>query len=105
MMAASFLAYVLVVGAVVCACTLRFLPARAGGWVTAELSAWLLYVGTLGLMGVLRNPDMRPPGSAFVLLPVAAFIVVVAWSLSGRRVATFVPLALLLARSASGSAL
>ncbi|MCW6508782.1 hypothetical protein [Lichenifustis flavocetrariae] len=101
MTAALFLAYLLLVAGAVLVGSFRLLPRPTMWRILAGLLAWLAYVGVLGLSGVLRNPALKPPGSAFVLLPVVLFLVlVVIRSAAAGRIARAVPLPLLIAAEA-----
>jgi hypothetical protein len=60
------------VGAIVC----RYLPGRHARLALAGLFAWLVYVGLLSYLGVVRNPSMRPPGITLIVLPVFLFVAI-----------------------------
>jgi hypothetical protein len=70
-----FLVFLLTMAAAVVALTARFVNGRAAAIVLAILSVWLIFVGALAYFGVLRNPAMRPPGVALVIVPVAVFLI------------------------------
>lgn len=90
----GFLAFMVVV---VLALTARYLPQRVWFVVLAGLSVWLLYVGLLSYLGVVGNPALRPPGIAFVVLPVFLFVLLVLIrSSAGAHVALAFPLWVLL---------
>lgn len=93
MTATAFLGFLAATAAAVMVLAARWLPRRTAAGVLAGLPAWLLYVGALGWLGILRNTALRPPGIAFILVPVVLFIVLYAVrSSSGARVAMTVPL-------------
>ncbi len=96
MTAALFLGFLAITAVVVvslCAC---YLPRRTTMGVLMALPAWLLYVGLLGYFGAIGNAPGRPPGIAFILVPVFLFIgVVLVRSSAGARVALAFPLPVL----------
>lgn len=69
-----FLAFVAVMASLVFALVARYSNRRTALGVLLALSAWLIYVGLLGYFGVFRNTTMRPPGIAFVFVPVVVFL-------------------------------
>jgi len=92
-MTAFFLGFLAVTAAAAVALAARFLPRRSTLVLVAALSLWLLYVGALSYFGVIRNPSMRPPGSAFIFLPVFLFVFLfLARSPAGGRIALALPL-------------
>jgi len=94
-----FLAFVGFMAAVVLAMSARHLAGRVRFAVLAGLPIWLLYVGLLSYFGVVRNTAMRPPGIAFIFVPVLVFLAVVAVRLrsgAGVRVAVSFPIWVLL---------
>ena len=94
---ALFLGFLTVVAMAVLGLAGRYLPRGTAAGMGVGFPAWLLYVGLLGYFGVVRNASLRPPGIAFILVPMVFFIVLfVAWSAGGRRIALAVPLWVLL---------
>jgi len=88
-----FLAYLALLVGIVGVLTRRYLSPI----VLAGLAAWLVYVGLLSYFGVVRDPNLRPPGAFLVVLPVFFFIFfTLGRSSTGARWAGAVPLALLL---------
>jgi hypothetical protein len=91
-----FLEFVAAMTAVVVAVIARYLDRLAAFRVLAALSAWFIYAGLLGYFGVLKNTGTRPPGIAFLVVPVFLFlfifIVVVIRSSAGARLALAFPL-------------
>ena len=75
MTATLFLAFVALTAAAVVVLSARYLNGRTAFTVTGGLFVWLLYVGLLGYFGVIRNTTMRPPGIAFIFVPVVLFLV------------------------------
>ena len=94
-----FLCFVVLMAAVVIALSARYLHGRIALVLPAALSAWLVYLGLLGYLGVVANTTMRPPGAAFVFVPVVVFLIFFAarvWSSAGARQAADFPLWILL---------
>ena len=99
MTATFFLGFVAMMTAVVVALIARYLDRRAAFRVLAGLAAWFLYAGLMSYFGVFRNAAMRPPGTAFLLVPVLlflVFIVIAVWSTGGARLALIFPLWIIL---------
>ena len=93
-----FLAFVALTAVVLVALIARYLSDRTAFRVFAALTSWLLYVGLLAGLGVVRNPALRPPGIAYILLPVFLFVLFFAIrSSAGAHVALAFPLWVLLA--------
>lgn len=96
MTAALFLGFVAVMSAVTVAIVARYLNRKTALVVLACLGAWFTYAGLLGYFGVVRNTTIRPPGVAFLVGPVAlfllVFIVAVFGSTRGRQLALSFPL-------------
>ncbi|MGA8654976.1 MAG: hypothetical protein WB586_02410 [Chthoniobacterales bacterium] len=78
----------------------RYLNRRAAFRVLAGLSVWFIYAGLLGYLGVVKNTAMRPPGIAFIVVPVFFFlfffIVFIVPSAAGARLALAFPLWIIL---------
>ena len=69
------------------------LPRQTVAGITAGLTIWLAYSGTLGFLGVVANPDLRPPGPALLLIPVFLFVAFYLVRADGAlRVATGIPI-------------
>jgi hypothetical protein len=86
--------------AIVVAASTRYLDGRTASIYAASLFAWLIYVGLISYFGVVRNTAMRPPGVAFLFLPIVVFfavLVVRAKSPAVERLALAFPLWLILA--------
>jgi hypothetical protein len=100
MIATLFLGFVAMMAAIVAALVARYLNDRTAFRVLAGMSVWFLYAGLLGYFGVLKNTAMRPPGVAFLLVPVVfllfLFIVFAVRSSAGARLALAVPLWIIL---------
>jgi hypothetical protein len=75
----------------------RYINRRAALRVLAGLGVWFLYAGLMGHFGILRNTEMRPPGIAFIVVPVLLFLIlfIVRPSASAQGVLAF-PLWLIL---------
>ena len=75
----------------------RYLGASAGRVAFAGLGGWLVYVGTLSALGVVRNPALKPPGVLYIVIPVIAFVALFAVrSKRGGAVAAALPIWLLI---------
>ena len=99
MTASLFLGFVALTAVGVVSGCARYLGRRVAFGVLVGLSAWFLYAGSLGYSGVFQNTSMRPPGAAFLFVPVLTFVVLfISWirSAAGARTAVAVPLWLLL---------
>jgi hypothetical protein len=99
MIAIYFLGFVAVMAAAVLTLIARYFGSRTAFMAAAGLCAWLVFVGLLGYLGVLRNTTMRPPGIAFIFVPVVVFLVFFiarVQSSAGARVAMAIPLWILL---------
>jgi hypothetical protein len=75
MITTLFLGFVVLMAAVVVALSALYLNGRTAFVITAGLFVWLIYVGLLGYFGVVRNAALRPPGIAFIFVPVLVFLV------------------------------
>jgi hypothetical protein len=75
MTAALFLGFVGITAAIVVALVARYLSGRTAFGVLAGLSVWFVYAGLMGYLGILKNMAMRPPGIAFLLVPVIGFLI------------------------------
>jgi hypothetical protein len=90
--ATSFIAFLVLTATLVVALTARYMSGRAALRFTAALSAWFLYAGLLGYSGIARNAAMRPPGIAFVVVPVLVFIVIFVFKVRTSKWAPAFPL-------------
>ncbi len=97
MTSALFLGFVTVMATFVVALIDRYINRRAALRVLAGLVVWLLYAGLMGHFGIISNSKMRPPGIAFIVLPVLLFLIlfIVRPSASAQGVLAF-PLWLIL---------
>ena len=92
-----FLGFVAMVAAVVVTLIARYVDRRAAFRVLAGLSVWLIYAGLLGYFGVVKNTAIRPPGIAFIVVPVLFFLFLFTVRTSaGARVALAFPLWIIL---------
>ena len=97
MTSALFLGFVVMMATVVVAIITRYLNRRAAFRVLAGLSVWFIYAGLLGYFGVVKNTAMRPPGIAFIVVPVFVFILLfIVRSSADARVALAFPLWIIL---------
>jgi hypothetical protein len=70
-----FLGFVALMAALVVALSARYLKGPTAFAIGVGLFIWLIYVGLLGYFGVIGNATMRPPGIAFIFVPVVLFLV------------------------------
>jgi hypothetical protein len=76
MTAILFIVFLVATAIAVVALAARYVNTGAAFRLLAGLSVWFLYMGLMGYFGVARNAAMRPPGAAFILVPVVVFIVI-----------------------------
>jgi hypothetical protein len=99
MTAILFIGFVGVIAAITVATVARYIDRITAIAVLGSLVAWSTYAGLLGYFGVLRKTTL-PPGAIFLFGPIALFLVVfivfVAASTAGRRIALAFPLWLVL---------
>ena len=92
-----FIAFLMLVAAGVVGSSLHYLSRLTALRVAAGLAIWLAYVGALGYAGVLSDASLRPPGIAYVLIPVFLFVgFALVRSAAGLKTALALPLPLLL---------
>jgi hypothetical protein len=86
-----FLGFVAMMAAIVVGLVARYLSRRAAFGVLLGLSMWFMYVGLMGYFGVVRNTAMRPPGIAFLVVPVLGFLIfcIVRFSTDARVALSF----------------
>lgn len=99
MLTILFLSFVAVMVILVVALCARYLGGHTAMGIATALAVWLLYVGSIGYFGLIRNFAMRPPGAVFLFVPVVAFLLFFILRMrsdSAVRVALAFPLALLL---------
>jgi hypothetical protein len=73
------------------ALTARYVNRPTAFRVLAGLSVWFAYVGLMGYSGVARNASMRPPGVAFIVVPVLGFVVILAFKVRSSTLALAFP--------------
>jgi hypothetical protein len=96
MTSALFLGFVAVMTTYVIALIDRYINRRAALRVLAGLVVWFLYAGLIAHFGIPGNSKMRPPGIAFIVVPVLLFLIFfVVRSAAARGVLAF-PLWLIL---------
>ena len=92
-MTALFIAFLALM---VVALVSRYLSTRIAVRVLLGLCAWFLYAGLLGYLGILRDTSTRPPGIAFLFVPIILFlgffVILILRSAAGARLALAVPL-------------
>ncbi len=76
MITTLFVGFVTVMVAVVVAVSARYLNGRAAFGVLGGLCMWFIYVGLMAYFGVVQNTAMRPPGIAFIVVPVIVFLII-----------------------------
>lgn len=94
-----FLGFVALMAGIVIALIARYLDGRKAAKVAVGLLAWFIYVGLLGYFGIIQNTMMRPPGVAFILVPLVAFFLIFLVQIgknSGERLALAFPLWIIL---------
>jgi hypothetical protein len=69
-----FLGFVALMAALVVALSARYLKGPTAFAIGIGLFIWLIYVGLLGYLGVIGNATMRPPGIAFIFVPVVLLL-------------------------------
>jgi hypothetical protein len=95
-----FLTFVAAMAVIVVGVAARYLNGRTASIYISGLFAWLTYVGLISDFGVVRNTAMRPPGVAFLFLPIVIFFLILiarAKSPTFERLAVSFPLWLILA--------
>jgi hypothetical protein len=98
MTSALFLGFVAMTVIVVIALIARYITRRAAFRVLAALSVWFIYAGLMGYSGVVKNTAMRPPGIAFIVIPILLFLIFfIVRSSASARVALAFPLWIVLA--------
>jgi hypothetical protein len=97
MTSTPFLGFVAMMAVIVVALVARYLDRRSAFRVLAGLSVWFIYAGLMGYFGVVKNTAMRPPGIAFIVVPVLLFLILFIVRLSASaRVALAFPLWIIL---------
>jgi hypothetical protein len=92
-----FLGYVGVMGSLIAAVLLRYLPLARALIGVAVIAVWLGYAGVLGYSGIIGDPTRTPPGVFLLLTPIIAFVVfVLGRSRAGGYLAASLPLGLIL---------
>ncbi len=78
----------------------HYLERRVFAALAIGTAAWIAYVGFMSYFGVVGNPALRPPGAAYILLPVIGLVVFLSRSVIGLRAALVVPVAVVIALQA-----
>lgn len=93
----AFLVYVGLIAAIVAGMLQRTFRGGGGALALAFFALWLAYAGAFSWLGLLGDPNMRPPGVALLVGPVfAALILIVGVLPAGQRLAATLPVALLI---------
>ncbi len=94
---AMFIGYIAFIIAGIVLLLSRYLPTKALLLSLGGLGTWLVYGGVLGYAGVIGDASLRPPGPAFLLIPVFLFVALfLARSSAGERLALSIPLWIIL---------
>lgn len=97
MLGPVFLAYVVLVSAVVATVLRRYLPRRSAWMGLAGLFIWQAYAGAVGYSGILSNTTLRPPGIAILVGPILIIMVgLIGVGSFGRLLVSYVPLSVIL---------
>ena len=95
MTSALFLGFLAVMTTFVVALLDRYTNRRVALCGLGGLGAWFLYTGLMAHFGILRNPEIRPPGIAFIVVPVLLFLIFFVVRSPGSRILA-IPLWLIL---------
>jgi hypothetical protein len=95
-MSMLFLTFVAAVVFALVAATLRYVPKTYRTPFIIGVAAWVVYAAGLGAAGILANGALRPPGMVYVFIPTIALLAFNARSPAGLRIATSIPIALLI---------
>jgi hypothetical protein len=90
----AFLFYDAVVVAIVAALLVRAFQGAGRLFALAVLAAWVAYTGAFTFAGLMQDRSM--PGPALLVGPVATVLILVALLPSGRRLATALPISILI---------
>jgi hypothetical protein len=85
-----FLAFVVLMATFAVALIAHYLNGRTAFSVLAGLLVWFVYAGLMGYLGIVRNTAIRPPGVAFIVVPVVAFLLFFIVRLSSNARVTMV---------------
>ncbi len=96
MTAMFFGVYVLIVWFGVIAIAARNLDCKAALTIVIGSIVWMTYVGLMSYFGAVSNTSLRPPGAAYVLLPVFVLVALLVRSKVGLRTALALPVALVI---------
>jgi hypothetical protein len=72
-----FLGFVAAMSTLVVAVIARYLGLRSALRILVGLCVWFLYAGLMSYLGVTGNSSTRPPGIAYIVVPVLLFLVFV----------------------------
>ena len=98
-MTTLFFAFVALMTFVVLGISARHLSGKTAFAIAAGLFLWFVYIGSIGYFGMIANTTMRPPGAAFLFVPIVAlliFVILRVRSPAGERVALAFPLWILI---------
>jgi hypothetical protein len=94
--ATLFIAFLALMAVLVVALIAHSLNRRIAFAALAGLLVWFAYVCLLGYFGVIRNTSMRPPGVAFIGVPVLLFLLVFFLKVRARAIVLAFPLWILI---------
>jgi hypothetical protein len=93
----ALLVYVGLIAAIVAGLLSRAFPGAGKAVALGFLAIWLAYAGLFSWFGLLRDPNLRPPGTGLLVGPVFAVLILITGVLpAGRRLAASFPVALLI---------
>ena len=72
--ASLFFALVVATAAGIACAAWRYLPRRSLTTVLLALPIWLVYVGTLSMLGIVGNAGLKPPGVVYLFVPVFLYM-------------------------------
>lgn len=95
-MSSAFITFVIGMVMVIGLGVVRYLPRAYLARTFLGFAAWITYAGLLGYLGVIGNTTLLPPGLFYLLAPIVVFVIFMARSSIGEKVALSFPLSLLI---------
>lgn len=86
-----FTGYLILMVAIVILISARYISQRSMLVIVVTLVLWIIYAGFLSYVGFVADALRRPPGVAYIFLPVALFLVFLSRSKTSARVAVTIP--------------
>ena len=99
MITTLFVGFVAAMALLVLALIARYRGGRTALATAGGMCLWFAYVGLTGYFGVIRNTATRPPGAAFLFVPVVAILGFFIWRMRSKQGTAFAlafPLSILL---------